>query len=75
MKIYHPDKRQVKFLIQKNVATKLERGGGKAFVAGPLKKELFLRLPLKTLHNRREIRKEEKKKIGTPYPFLHCKVI
>ena len=30
---------------QKNAATKLEGGGGKAFVAGPLKKELFCSFP------------------------------
>ena len=30
---------------RKKVATKLEGGGGKALVAGPLKEEPFLRLP------------------------------
>ena len=35
-----------KIYSEKNVATKIVgRGGGKAFVAGPLKKITFLRLP------------------------------
>ena len=44
-----PRKKNFFLKLEKNEATKLEGGGGKALVAGPLKKITFLRLPLARL--------------------------